>query len=153
MEQRIDVYDKAPDALKPLYGFGLYLGNSPIGKNLIELVFLRVSQINGCAFCIDMHHKKLRAAGESEQRLYGLITWRETAYYNDREKAALAIAEAVTDCNVPDSIYNEAKKQFSDVEMIDLTIAITTINTWNRINKAFARPAGSYKVEQLGQTV
>ena len=141
MEQRMNVIEKAPDALKPLYGTGAYLSNSPVGKRLIELIFLRVSQMNGCAFCIDMHHKKLRAYGESERRLYGLITWREATYYNDRERAALAFAEAVTDCNVPDAIYDEAKSRFSDTEMVDLTIAATTINTWNRINKAFAVPA------------
>lgn len=141
MEQRMNVIEKAPDALKPLYGTGVYLSNSPIGKSLIELIFLRISQMNGCAFCIDMHHKKLRAYGESERRLYGLITWREATYYNDRERAALAFAEAVTDCNMPDVIYNEAKRRFSDTEMVDLTIAATTINTWNRINKAFAVPA------------
>ena len=137
----MNVIEKAPGALKPLYGIGVYLSNSPIGKGLIELIFLRVFQINGCAFCIDMHHKKLRAYGESEQRLYGLITWREATYYNARERAALAFAEAVTDCNVPDVIYNEAKNQFSDMEVVDLTIAVTTINTWNRVNKAFAIPA------------
>ena len=87
-----------------------------------------------------MHYKKLRTYGESEQRLYGLITWREARYYNDKERAALAFAEAVTDCNVPDAIYNEAKNQFSDVEVVDLTVAVTTINTWNRVNKAFAIP-------------
>ncbi len=141
MEQRMNVIEKAPGALKPLYGTGIYLSNSPIGKSLIELIFLRISQMNGCAFCIDMHHRKLRAYGESERRLYGLITWREATYYNDRERAALAFAEAVTDCNVPDAIYNEAKSRFSDTEMVDLTIAATTINTWNRINKAFAIPA------------
>lgn len=147
MEQRMNIMDKAPNALKPIYDISAYLANSPIGKKLFELIFLRVSQINGCAFCIDMHYKKLRAYGESEQRLYGLITWRETAYYNEREQAALAFAEAVTACNVPDSIYDESKKQFSDLEMVDLTIGITTINTWNRINKAFAIPGGNYKVE------
>ena len=140
MDQRMNVIEKALGALKPLYGIGTYLSNSPIGKRLIELIFLRVSQINGCAFCIDMHYKKLRTYGESEQRLYGLITWREARYYNDKERAALAFAEAVTDCNVPDAIYNEAKNQFSDVEVVDLTVAVTTINTWNRVNKAFAIP-------------
>ena len=148
MERRINIFDTALNALKPLYATGGYLAGSPLGRNLVELLFLRVSQINGCGFCIDMHYKKLRATGESEQRLYGLITWREASYYNDREKAALAFAEAVTDCNVPDKIYNEAKNQFSDVEVIDLTIATTTINTWNRINNAFARPAGNYDVEE-----
>ena len=148
MEQRINVFDVAPNALKPIYGMGAYLASSPLGRNLFELVFLRVSQINGCAFCIDMHHKKLRASGESEQRLYGLITWRETSYYNDLERAALLFAEAVTACNVPDSIYNEVKEQFSDMELVDLTVAIATINTWNRLNKAFAKPAGTYKVEE-----
>src|SRR3954464_9615734 len=114
MEMRMNAFDIAPDALKPVYGTGAYLAKSTLGKNLIELLFLRVSQINGCAFCIDMHYKKLRATGESEQRLYGLITWKETSYYNDREKAALSFAEAVTYCNVPDAIYNETKKHFSD---------------------------------------
>jgi AhpD family alkylhydroperoxidase len=147
MEQRI-TYDKAENALKPLNLIGAYLRKSPIERNLIELIYVRVSQINGCAFCVDMHYKEARAKGESEQRLYGLITWRATTYYSDREKAALALAEAVTGCNVPDTVYNEVKKYFSDEEIIDLTLAVTTINTWNRINTTFVKPAGAY---QLGQ--
>jgi AhpD family alkylhydroperoxidase len=150
MEQRLNVHEQGKDAMKALFGLGVYLKKTPVDKNLLELVFFRVSQINSCAYCLDMHSKDLRAAGETEQRLYGLSAWRETPYYTERERAALAWAEAVTHCHVPDEIYNETKKQFSDQELIDLTFAITTINTWNRFNLAFPSIPGSYQVGQFG---
>jgi AhpD family alkylhydroperoxidase len=150
MEQRISIHEKGQNALKTLYGIGGYLKKSPVEVNLLELVYFRVSQINGCAYCLDMHSKDLRAKGETEQRLYGLSAWRETPYYTDRERAALAWAEALTDCQVPDAVYNQTKKQFSDEELIDLTLAVTTINTWNRMNLAFANTPGTYRVGQFG---
>jgi len=97
-----------------------------------------------------MHSKDARAAGETEQRLYGISAWRETPYFSNRERAALAWAEALTKCDVPDVIYNKVKEQFTDEEMIDLSLAITTINTWNRLNLAFPNEPGTYKVGQFG---
>lgn len=150
MEQRINVQEKGQNALKSLFGMGGYLKKSPVEQNLLELIYFRVSQINSCAYCLDMHSKDLRAKGETEQRLYGLSAWHETPYYSDRERAALAWAEAVTKCHVPDVVYNEAKNQFSEEELIDLTFAVTTINTWNRLNLAFPTEPGTYRVGQFG---
>lgn len=150
MEPRINIHEKGQNALKPLYSMGAYLKKSPIKSTLAELVCFRVSQINSCAYCLDMHSKELRAAGETEQRLYGLSAWRETPYYTDRERAALAWAEALTTAHVPDDVYKETKEQFSDEELIDLTMVITTINTWNRLNLAFPNTPGTYKVGQFG---
>jgi AhpD family alkylhydroperoxidase len=150
MESRINIQEKGQSALKPLFGIGAYLKKSAVEEILLELVYFRVSQINGCAYCLDMHSKDLRAKGETEQRIYGLSAWRETPYYTERERAALAWAEALTKCEVPDSVYNEVKGQFSDEDLIDLTMAITTINTWNRINLAFPYGVGTYQVGQFG---
>ncbi len=109
-------------------------------------------KINGCAFCIDMHAKDLRAAGEPEQRLYELDAWRETPFYNEREQAALAWAEAVTlvtDGHVPDSVYEQARRQFSEQELVNLTLAVVAINGWNRLNIAFRIVPGSYQPGQV----
>ncbi|HTE24984.1 carboxymuconolactone decarboxylase family protein [Flavitalea sp.] len=149
MEERLNVQALGQNALKTLYGIGNYLKRSPIEAQLQELIFFRVSQINGCAYCLDMHYKDARAKGETEQRLYGLSAWREAPYYTERERVAFAWAEAVTDCVVPDDIYKEAKQQFSEAELIDLTLATTIINTWNRINLAFPDLPGSYQVGQF----
>lgn len=150
MEQRINVFAKGQNALKPLFNAGAYLKNSTIEHKLQELVFFRVSQMNGCAYCLDMHSKEARAHGESEQRLYSVSAWRETPYYNEREKAALAWAEALTRCDVTDNVYKAVTGPFSEQEIIDLTLTITTINTWNRINLAFPQEAGTYKVGMFG---
>jgi AhpD family alkylhydroperoxidase len=150
MEQRINLFAKGQDALKPLFSMAGHLKKSPIDSNLLELVCFRVSQINNCAYCLDMHSKELRAAGETEQRLYGLSAWRETPYYTERERAALAWGEGVTKCHVPDDLYNEVKEQFTDEELIDLTMGIATINTWNRLNLSFPNTPGTYKVGQFG---
>jgi AhpD family alkylhydroperoxidase len=150
MEQRLNVHEKGQNALKTLYGTGAYLKKASIETGLSELVCFRVSQINNCAYCLDMHYKDARAKGETEQRLYGLSAWRESPYYTDRERAALAWAEAVTKCNVHDDDYSEAKSQFSDEELIDLTLVITSINTWNRFNLSFPSIPGSYRVGQFG---
>jgi AhpD family alkylhydroperoxidase len=149
MEQRMNIHAKGQNAFKAMYGLNNYLANCSIEKPLLNLIYFRVSQINGCAFCLDMHSKDLRAEGESEQRLYLLNAWREAPFYSDRERAALAWAEAVTritNGDVPDEVYQQAIQQFSDDEMIELTLAVTTINTYNRINIAFRVQAGSYKV-------
>lgn len=150
MEKRINPFNKGQNAMKSLFDMAGYLKNSPLGLELIELIDFRVSQINQCAYCLDMHSKELRAKGETEQRLYGLSAWREAPYYTDRERAALAWAEAVTSVNVPDEIYIHVKEFFTEQELVDLTMAVTAINTWNRINIAFPQGAGTYKVGMFG---
>lgn len=150
MVPRINVFAKGQYALTPLFQVASYLKNSPVEVQLLELVFFRVSQINNCAYCLDMHSKDARVHGETEQRLYGISTWRETPYFSARERAALAWAEAVTKCDVPDSVYEQVSPLFTECEMIDLTLAITTINAWNRINLAFPTLAGTYQVGQFG---
>lgn len=149
MERRISMWEKGQNALKPLFGINTYLKKSPLELSLRELVNFRVSQINKCAYCLDMHYKDARAKGETEQRLYGLSAWEESPYYTDRERAAFAWAEAVTACHVTDEVYNIAKAQFSDEELIDLTLSVTTINTWNRINLSFPNTPGTYQVGQF----
>jgi AhpD family alkylhydroperoxidase len=148
MEQRINAFEKGGAAMKAVYGLGIYLAKSPVEQPLLNLIYFRVSQINGCAQCLDMHSKDLRAAGETEQRLYVLDAWREAPFYTERERAALAWAEAVTkvtEGHVSDEVYEYARKQFSEEELIDLTIAVITINSYNRINIAFRTTAGSYQ--------
>jgi len=148
MEQRINPFQKGKAALRAIYGLGQYLTKSPLEEHLLNLIYYRVSQINGCAFCLDMHSKDLRARGESEQRLYVLDAWREAPFYSNRERAALAWAESVTILHpghVPDEVYSEARKEFSEEELIDLTVAVITINAYNRLNIAFRAPAGSYQ--------
>lgn len=151
MKQRIDLLEKGQKVIKALGGLSVYLAKSSLEPQLINLIDFRVSQINGCAYCLDMHSKDLRAAGETEQRLYTIAAWREAPFYSERERAALAWAEAVTrlkDGNVPDEVYEDARGQFSEEELIDLTVAVTTINTYNRINIAFRTPAGDYQPGQ-----
>lgn len=152
MEARLSYFEKSPGAMKALFALGAHLAKSPVERHLLELINFRVSQINGCAFCLDMHAKDLRAAGETEQRLYMIAAWREAPIYTDRERAALAWAEAVTELNnndVPDEVYEQARQQFTDEELVDLTVNITTINTYNRLNVAFRMPGGSYQVGQF----
>ena len=148
MEKRLNLLAKGQDALKSLFEMGNYVNNSRVEKSLQELVKIRISQINGCAFCLDMHWKDARAMGETEQRLYGLSAWSESPYYSDRERAALQWAEAVTECKVPNGIYTEAIQYFSEEELIDLTMVVATINTWNQLNISFPKIAGTYKVAQ-----
>jgi AhpD family alkylhydroperoxidase len=150
MENRVNIFEKGMAALKPVFALGLYIKKSTIDLKLIGLIDFRVSQINRCAYCLDMHSKEARAHGETEQRLYGLSAWREAPYYTPRERAALAWAEALTAASVSDEVYAEARKEFSDEELIDLTLVVTTINTWNRINVAFPNATGAYKVGQFG---
>jgi AhpD family alkylhydroperoxidase len=120
-----------------------------LAPQLIDLVDYRVSQLSGCAFCLDMHSKDLRARGETEQRLYMISAWREAPQlYSERERAALAWAEAVTRLDhqeVPDAVYDRARQAFNEAELTQLTLAIVAINGWNRLNVAFRTPAGSYK--------
>lgn len=149
MDTRLKIFEKGMGALKALFGVTNYIKTGKIEKQLAHLIDFRVSQINGCAYCLDMHWKDAIAIGESEQRLYGLSAWRESPYYSARERAALAWAEAVTKTHVPDEVYAEAESQFTDEELIDLTIIVTTINTWNRLNLAFPNDVGSYQVGQF----
>jgi len=146
MEKRLNLLAKGQTALKSLFEMGNYVNNSRIEKSLQELVKIRISQINGCAFCLDMHWKDARAGGETEQRLYGLSAWSESPYYSDRERAALLWAEAVTECKVPNPVYVEAIQYFSEEELIDLTMVVAAINTWNQLNISFPKTAGTYKV-------
>jgi len=148
MKERINV--KSTKAMSALYGFSTYLAKSTVEQSLLELIYFRVSQVNGCAYCLDMHSKDLRAKGETEQRLYVLDAWREAPFYTDRERAALAWAEAVTKItggNVSDEVYEQAIAQFSEQELADLTIAVIAINSYNRINIAFPVPSavGTYQ--------
>jgi AhpD family alkylhydroperoxidase len=148
MEPRIDYLKSARGAYHAMLGIEHYLQQSGLEESLQNLIKLRVSQVNGCAYCIDMHWKDLRASGESEQRLYGLDAWEESPYYTDRERAALAWAESVTniqDGHVPDSVYEDVKKFFNDKELADLTLAVTAINSWNRLSIAARTVPGTYQ--------
>lgn len=149
MEQRFNYLKAAPDAYRAMSGLEQYLHGCGLEEGLLHLIKLRASQINGCAFCLDMHWKDLRAIGEEEQRLYSLDAWRECPWYTDRERAALAWTEAltlVTQGHVPDAVYEEVRKQFTEKELADLSLAITTINAWNRLSIAARTPPGTYKV-------
>jgi len=154
MEQRIQYNEVGKDAIKAMYRLELYLAKSSIERHLLHLIKFRVSQINGCAYCLDMHSKDLRAEGETEQRLYMLDAWRESPFYTDRERAALEWAEAVTlitEGHVPDEVFEIAKAQFNEQELIDLTLAVTTINAWNRISIAFRTTPGTYQPPKLAR--
>jgi AhpD family alkylhydroperoxidase len=149
MQQRINAFEKGQAAFKALFGLGNYVNHCSIEKSLQELVKIRVSQINKCAYCLDMHWKDAKEKGETDQRMYGLSAWEESPYYTERERAALAWAEAVTACKVPDAVYEEVSAHFNEQEMIDLTMVATTINTWNRLNISFPQNIGTYKVGQF----
>jgi len=145
---RFDI-TKHPDAIKPLFALAEYVKSRSLEPSLLELVLMRASQLNGCAYCLDMHSKDARAAGETEQRLYLLQAWREAPFYSARERAALAWCEAVTRLDpihgVPDETYAEARAQFSEEELIDLNMAVIMINSWNRIAIPSRTAPGSYK--------
>jgi AhpD family alkylhydroperoxidase len=131
-----------------MLGLEKYLHESSVEESLLLLLKVRASQINGCAYCIDMHWKDSRALGETEQRLYGLDAWRESPYYSERERAALAWTEALTLINEghePDSVYEEVKPYFSEKELADLTLAVATINAWNRLAIASRTEVGKYQ--------
>ena len=135
------------EAMKAMYGLEAPLRNSGLEPGLRELVKTRASQINGCAYCIDMHTKDARAQGETEQRLYGLSAWRETPFYTPRERAALEWTEQLTliaGKGVPDDLYARTREHFSEVEIVALTLAVVQINGWNRLAIAFRAPAGTY---------
>ena len=147
MKPRIEYRNVAPGAVEAMSGLERYLAGSGLEPSLLDLVKLRASQINGCAYCIDMHTKDARARGESEQRLYALSAWRETPFYSERERAALEWAEVLTQIpehGVCDEVYQRVRAQLSDKELSDLTFVVMSINAWNRINVGFTVVPGTY---------
>lgn len=150
MNARLNYAEVAPNALKAMYELEKYVHDSELERSLYELVKTRASQINGCAYCIDMHTKDARNAGESEQRLYALNAWRETPFYTQRERAALAWTEALTliaENEVPDELYENVSAHFSEEERVALTMAIIAINGWNRLAISFRTVPGTYKTQ------
>jgi AhpD family alkylhydroperoxidase len=148
MEPRLDYTKAAPDGYKAMAALNRYVEESGLEPLLLELVKMRASQINGCAYCIDMHSKDARAMGESEQRLYALNAWRETPFYSERERAALLWTEELTllsETHASDAVYEEVKRHFSDEEMVKLTLAIVLINGWNRLAVGFRSTPGVYQ--------
>lgn len=148
MQQRMDFMKTASDGYQAMSALESYVRQSGLEHSLLELVKTRASQINGCAFCLDMHTKDARAGGETEQRLYALSAWQETPFFTDRERAALTWTEAVTrvaDTHVPDDVFELVREQFTEKELADLTLAIVTINGWNRLAIAFRKVPGSYQ--------
>jgi len=149
MQERFQYAKAYPDAYKAMLALTQAVERTGLAPQLIDLINYRISQLNGCAFCLDMHSKDLRARGETEQRLYMMSAWREAPHlYSSRERAALAWAEAVTrleDQQIPDAVYDIARKEFSEAELTQLTLAVVAINGWNRFNVAFHTPAGGYK--------
>ena len=148
MTQRLDYRAASPKGLAALAGLEGYVQNCGLDRSLLELVMTRASQINGCAFCIDMHTKDARIAGETEQRLYALSAWRETPFFTERERAALAWTEAVTrvaDSPIADALYESVRQQFGEKELVDLTLAVIAINGWNRLAVPFQKVPGTYQ--------
>ncbi len=148
MEQRLDYGKTAPHGVAALGALQIYVDRSGLDQSLLDLIKTRASQLNGCAYCLDMHTKDARAAGESEQRLYVLSAWREAPFYSERERAALAWTEAITrisDGAIDDALYAQARQHFDEKEIVDLTLAVIAINGWNRLAIPFRTPAGSYQ--------
>jgi len=148
MKARIDFARANPQALQSLLRLEGLIEHSGLDEKLLHLVKMRASQINRCAYCLDMHSKDARAAGDTEQRLYGLDAWRETPYYTERERAALEWTESLTlvsSTQVPDDVYETVRAQFSENEIATLTLAISMINTWNRLNVALRTVPGDYE--------
>jgi AhpD family alkylhydroperoxidase len=153
METRINICKIAPDGIAAMRGLEQVVSKSGIESSLRELVKLRVSQMNGCAYCIDMHSKDARAGEVSEQRIYALNAWRETPFFSDRERAALEWAEKITNIGVdhaPDDVYLHVRQFFSEAELVNLTLAIVAINGWNRLAIAFRAVPGSYQTKSAG---
>ena len=148
MHARLESARKSPSGHRAFLALNQFVENCGLEHPLLELIKIRASQINGCAFCLDMHTVDARAAGESEQRIYLLDGWREAPFYSDRERAALRWTEAVTlvsETHVPDDVYEEARRHFSEEELVNLTWAVVTINGWNRMAIAFRSQPGNYK--------
>jgi len=147
--QRIDYATLAPGAVKALQGVEQYVRQSGLERSLLHLVKLRASYMNGCAYCVDMHTKEARAAGETEQRLYAVAVWRETPFFTPRERTALVWTEAVTAIGVQgvnDALQEAALEQFTALELVNLTMAVIAINSWNRLATTFRREVGGYAV-------
>jgi len=152
MHSRMEYLKVAPGVSQAMSQLERQVRESGLEAPLLELVKTRASQINGCAFCLDMHTKDARARGETEQRLYALSAWRETPFYTDRERAALAWTEAVTliaETHVPDDVYEQAREQFSEQELANLTLAIIAINGWNRLAISFRTVPGTYQSRKI----
>ncbi|WP_050436082.1 carboxymuconolactone decarboxylase family protein [Chondromyces crocatus] len=148
MEARLDYKSLAPESFKALLSLSGHVHRSGLEKKLLVLIDMRASQINGCAYCIDMHSKDARAAGETEQRLYALSAWRDTPFFTDREQLALEWTEAVTriaDHHVSDDLYARAREHFTEQELVALNLAVATINAWNRMAIAFRSVPGAYQ--------
>jgi len=142
MNQRINYYQVSPEAVKALMNLEGFVKKSGLEKKLLELVKLRASQINGCAYCVDIHCADAKKAGESERRLHAVAVWREAPFFTEKERSALAWTEAVTllsETHAPDEVYQEVVKHFDEKETVDLTMAIITINAWNRIAVSFRK--------------
>jgi AhpD family alkylhydroperoxidase len=155
MQPRIDYRKYAQQPLQSMLAVGKYIAESGLDAKLVHLVKMRASQINGCAYCLDMHSIDARVAGESEQRLYTLDAWRETPFFNDRERAALAWTEALTlisQTHAPDAVFEEVKQHFSEKEIVDLTLVIGTINLWNRLAISLRAVPGHYKPAKAATT-
>ena len=147
MNPRLNYSKAAPGVYQAMMHLSEYAHNCGLEPSLILLVEIRASQINGCAYCLDMHTQDARASGESEQRLYLIPAWREAPFYSERERAALEWTEAITlvaNDHIPDEVFERVRPHFSDEELANLTMAINVINSWNRLNVAFRTPAGIY---------
>ncbi len=148
MTQRLRYAQVVPEAHRAMRALEDYVKSTSLEPRLLELVRLRASYLNGCAYCVDMHTKDARAEGETEQRLYAVPVWREGPFVTPRERAALAWTEAVTQLGregVPDDVYEEARAQFTEAELVQLTMAVVTINGWNRLAVAFRSEVGTYQ--------
>ena len=147
MSPRLDYAKAAPGAIRSLTGLDSYINGSSLERPLLDLVKLRVSQINGCAYCIEVHSKDARAHGENELRLYALSVWQDAPYYSERERAALAWTESLTliaESHVPDAAFEQARAHFNETELVNLTLAVIAINGWNRIGISFRPEVGKY---------
>ncbi len=156
MKSRLSYKSVDPAAYQALLNTENYIEHCGLEESLLDLVRMRASQINGCAYCLDMHAKDARASGETEQRIYMLSAWEESPMYSDRERAALAWTESVTllaDDHVPDAVFERVRPYFNDQELVSLTMAIIAINSWNRINVAFRTVPGAYKSNRQPKAV
>ena len=154
MKARIDLMHVNPGIIQAMLGLERQIRKAGLDDKLLDIVRMRASQINGCAYCLDMHSKDARANGETEQRLYGLAAWRETPYYSARERAALEWTEALTlvsETHAPDDVFERVREQFSEDELVHLTLAIVAINGWNRLNIAAQTVPGDYVAGSLAK--
>jgi len=156
MDERLNPYQISPDAYRAMSGLQRYVDGTSLPRELLELVKMRASQINGCAYCLDMHSKDAMALGMPAQKLFVLDAWREAPFYTDQERAALEWTETLTliaDNDVPDEVYEAVRQHFSDREMVDLTMAIVVINGWNRLSIGFRREVGGYQSRLAKESV